>query len=420
MEKHWAQGPRDGPKWREDARQSAQALASARARFATALDDARCVVRRLELGRNDRPTPLRDVLRSTAVPCEAVRSAWLVPTAAVLPLLPDLASSCPWAAAASHASLAPYLKLDQWLQYEEEARSGHGDMWERVQRQTDHVLLLKVETPLMRLPWLLWRRVPSLGAVAVAARRARPREVAVWLWPLRWELLAAWVVFALLREGLRARIDQLQVDAALVREDSSATRESISLYFMHAAILVYAARSRHSVLAAMREAKLYNEAGTAALRGGRLDTAERLFGDGAASAAKLGPRTWLNGTAHRQAEALEGACLNNRALVRLRREDWRGTAEDATHVCALPGVNDVVRAKALYRKAAALYRIGQGQQAASDLLEAQQLMPGNGEIRAMLRLVRHGEDWRSRSRRGGPDTDVDSGSGGCRVDLVDL
>ena len=129
--------------------------------------------------------------------------------------------------------------------------------------------------------------------------------------------------------------------------------------------------------------------------------------EGEACAAKLLPMAGLlNAQFADRGRSLRVACLNNAAIVRLKMMDWGAAAALCTR--ALDLALDLVppdaisRAKALFRRALALTKLGNAPLALRDLREAHRLAPRDREVLGALRLVEFGAEMESRR---GPEAD---------------
>ena len=129
--------------------------------------------------------------------------------------------------------------------------------------------------------------------------------------------------------------------------------------------------------------------------------------EGEACAAKLLPMAGLlNAQFADRGRSLRVACLNNAAIVRLKMMDWGAAAALCTR--ALDLALDLVppdaisRAKALFRRALALTKLGDAPLALRDLREAHRLAPRDREVLGALRLVEFGAEMESRR---GPEAD---------------
>ena len=129
--------------------------------------------------------------------------------------------------------------------------------------------------------------------------------------------------------------------------------------------------------------------------------------EGEACAAKLLPMAGLlNAQFADRGRSLRVACLNNAAIVRLKMMDWGAAAALCTR--ALDLALDLVppdaisRAKALFRRALALTKLGHAPLALRDLREAHRLAPRDREVLGALRLVEFGAEMESRR---GPEAD---------------
>ena len=109
--------------------------------------------------------------------------------------------------------------------------------------------------------------------------------------------------------------------------------------------------------------------------------------EGEACAAKLLPMAGqLNAQFAVRGLSLRVACLNNAAIVRLQEKDWGAAAALCTRALDLAldlePPDAISRAKALFRRALALTKLGDAPQALRDVREAHRLAPRDGEVLA--------------------------------------
>ena len=111
--------------------------------------------------------------------------------------------------------------------------------------------------------------------------------------------------------------------------------------------------------------------------------------EGEACAAKLLPMAGLlNAQFAARGLSLRVACLNNAAIVRLQEKDWGAAAALCTRALDLGPPDAISRAKALFRRALALAKLGNAPQALRDVREAHRLAPRDGEVLACKRSPR--------------------------------
>ena len=136
--------------------------------------------------------------------------------------------------------------------------------------------------------------------------------------------------------------------------------------------------------------------------------------EGEACAAKLLPMAGqLNAQFAVRGLTLRVACLNNAAIVRLQEKDWGAAAALCTRALDLAldlePPDAISRAKALFRRALALTKLGDAPQALRDVREAHRLAPRDGEVLGALRLLELGAEMAS--RRGAEADEIGSRHG---------
>ena len=117
-----------------------------------------------------------------------------------------------------------------------------------------------------------------------------------------------------------------------------------------------------------------------------VDAAAEHFDSGAESAARLATMPYLNDRFARRGSELQAACLNNAALVAIKRRAWRRAADCCDRSLALAPQPPLVEARARFRRAVALAELGQLQRAIIDLQRALKRVPDEPQVGALLKL----------------------------------
>ncbi|KAK2065542.1 cyclophilin type peptidyl-prolyl cis-trans isomerase/CLD [Colletotrichum caudatum] len=87
-------------------------------------------------------------------------------------------------------------------------------------------------------------------------------------------------------------------------------------------------------------------------------------------------------------EALRFSLNNNSALLSLKLEAWEDAVKSATFALEVPGIKDVDRAKALYRRGSSNVRLKDEEAAIKDLEEAHKIVPDDKAIINELNAVK--------------------------------
>ncbi len=289
--------------------------------------------------------------------------------------------------------LGPFLKNDLWRRIDGEVRGSLPVDWARMGLLGENAVVVR-----HRRSWAeLARRYLSAASVRGAARglyacltREHLIEVAVWLWPFRWWWLAAWAALSV------SAWASLHATASVV---PVSWHDLLTLWLANVCGIFYAARARAAPDEARREALAFKEAGSIALRRGKLDGAVEQYTQGESCAAKLASMRHLNGAFAARGAELRLACLNNAALVQLKRREWRravGLCDAALAIAPTAGAASaaLAAAKAHFRKAVGLAKLGEAAAAIECLREANSLAPDDAQVVGMLRVLRWGEERR--------------------------
>ena len=367
--------PADEDELFNDGQIAAQAAASFYERLRAGVSDMRCALRSLGTVREVFPA-LASVLRAANVPTGMVRGVWVVPPFVVAGI--D-GAEIPWREARTR--LAPFAQNDLWPRIDAEVRANRAVGWEQMGLQPENLVLVKHALPFHRLAAAAWRQA-SARNLAVAARevwhaatRGRFIDLCASIWPYRWSWLGGWIgALCAVATGHRATAGTVP-----------ATWHDIAMLLMANAVgVVYAARGRASADAALADALSFKEAGTAALRRGDLDAACAQYDAGAQAASRLAAMANLNSVYRERGARARVACLNNHALVHLRRGDWDAAAAACDLVLEIaPEIaprSRLARAKALYRRSVARANLGDMAGALGDLNLAQSLAPDDAEV----------------------------------------
>jgi len=126
--------------------------------------------------------------------------------------------------------------------------------------------VVKHVTPWRGMAALLWRRASWAAARRLARETVLRREwlaaTGAWAWPFKWGWLVAWGVAM----GL-----VLVVHALTAAVAPTTSRDVLTLALANLTLLVYAVRARAPIAAALGGARAYKEAGSLALRHGKLE-----------------------------------------------------------------------------------------------------------------------------------------------------
>ena len=329
-----------------------------------------------------------------------VEQAFLVPKYAIKDL--EQNRQVMWSDVVHSPSLTPFLKDCIWHQIALDHFDVSNAIWNKLDADTDYVLVLKVRCHMIEIPSFFWVKVKSLLENC-------DKETLQFIWPLRWNWLIIWASGTLCSSLLGSYIDglakksQTRGSLALGDVSFSSLRSTLAYFLIHLIICAHFLRLRAAVFSALRECDMYKEAGSIAYHSCRLDVAADQFSHGAAAAVKLERSSNLNRKTLQRCLALKAACLNNRCLVRLKQENWLAAAEDADKVLSFVNLPTPIRAKALFRSASAHYRLGDKEIAISDLLEAKQINYRSEEVLEMLKLFRLDHDLGQWTLRGDKD-----------------
>ena len=402
--------PADEDELFNDGQIAAQAAASFYERLRAGASDMRCALRSLGTVREVFPA-LASALRAAKIPVGMVRGVWVVPPFVAAGI--D-GADIPWREARTR--LAPFARNDLWPRIDAEVRGNRAVGWEQIGLQPENLVLVKHALPFHRLAAAAWRHASARNLAAAArevwhgATRGRLVDLCAATWPYRWSWLCVWIgALCAIAIGHRATAGTVP-----------ATWHDIAMLLMANAVgVVYAARGRASADAALADASSFKEAGSAALRRGDLDAACAQYDAGAQAASRLAAMSHLNGVYRERGARARVACLNNHALVHLRRisssrshpryrrdrasrlnnhalvhlrrEDWGAAAAMCDRVLEIaPEISPrsrLARAKALYRRSVARANLGDVAGALGDLNLAQSLVPDDAEVIKLRRVL---------------------------------
>jgi hypothetical protein len=258
--------------------------------------------------------------------------------------------------------------------------------------QAENLVVIKHVTPWRGVAGQLWRRTSWAATRRLARETVLRREwlatTAAWAWPFKWGWLVAWG----LAMGLVLLVHVLTAAVA-----PTTWRDVLTLVLSNLTVAVYAVRARAPIAAALDGARAFKEAGSVALRHGKLDMSVSQYDLGATSASELRAMGWkLNARALRLGRELQAACRNNAAIVLLKQKEWDKAEEACSQALYSLGADGepLSRAKALYRRAVARLKQGQMTTARADLRAAHALQPTDREVEGLLLLLLHGEERR--------------------------
>ncbi len=374
--------PADEDELFNDGQIAAQAAASFYERLRAGASGMRCALRSLGTVREVLPA-LASALRAAKIPVGMVRGVWVVPPFVAAGI--D-GADIPWREACTR--LAPFARNDLWPRIDAEVRGNRAVGWEQMGLQPENLVLVKHALPFHRLAAATWRHASARNLAAAArevwhsATRGRLVDLCAATWPYRWSWLCVWIgALCAIATGHRATAGTVP-----------ATWHDIAMLLMANAVgVVYAARGRASADAALADASSFKEAGSAALRRGDLDAACAQYDAGAQAASRLAAMSHLNDVYRERGARARVACLNNHALVHLRREDWGAAAATCDLVLEIaPEISPrsrLARAKALYRRSVARANLGDVARALGYLNLAQSLVPDDAEVIQLRRVL---------------------------------
>ena len=227
---------------------------------------------------------------------------------------------------------------------------------------------------------------------ARAAYRNMTRRNALSLWPYRWSWLLGWIIVNLL-----VWLSHLAT-ADLVPTTRS---DIVTILIGNLMVLVYAVLNRSDADTALSDAERFKNAGSIALRQGRLEAAIEQYKQGEACGAKLSGYWYLNAAFVARGVEVRVACLNNAAICALRQTEWKQAAAFCTRALCFDGVEPLARAKSHFRYAIAQAKLGAVGEGIKALRRAQSLVPEDKEVCGMLRVLEAGE----RAKEGGREAE---------------
>ena len=308
--------------------------------------------------------------------------------------------------------LGPFLKNDFWRKVNAEVGQGRAVDWQAMGLQAQNWVVVRHRRELREMVRSLYQQTSWAGTKRLArglyasCTRQQAFGLLVSFWPFRWWWLVAWLCTDLAIYGsYKLTADVLPLT----------WHDVLMLWLANAMVFGFVLKHRGEADGHLSDAASFKTAGSVALRKGKLDVAVEQYLCGEQSAAKLVTLTSLNAAFQARAPPLRLACLNNAALVRLKKMEWQEAADLCYRALALPGVglggggggvcertaDDVFRlplAKTHFRLAIAQAKLGDADLAREALLTAHHLVPSDMEVVGMLRVLEWGAERQARAR----------------------